>query len=133
MADHQLEPLAIRRASAEEQRRWVDAVLGTPPQVERVRRALLELARRARRLTVEFRFETGSAELDERAREDVERLALWLERERVAPGRLILAGYADSRGAYETNLELARRRARTVATALAAVAWLIAATAAGQE
>ncbi len=121
MADHQLEPLTIRRAEREEQRRWVDAVLGTRPQVAAVRQQFLELARRARKLTVDFRFETASAELDERAREDVARLALWLEHEGIAPARLVLAGYADSRGPYGANLELARRRAEAVAAALTAI------------
>lgn len=121
VADFRLEPLTIRPATAEEQRAWVDAVLGTPQQVPEVRRAFLDLARSARRLTVVFRFETGSAELDERARADIGRLALWLEREGIDPRRLVLAGYADSRGGYQSNLALARERAQSVAAALGEV------------
>lgn len=121
VADFRLEPLTVRAATAGEQRAWVDAVLATPPQVPEVRRAFLDLARTARRLTVVFRFETGSAELDERAREDVGRLALWLEGGGIDPARLVLAGYADSRGGYQSNLRLAEERARSVAAALAEV------------
>lgn len=121
MADFRLEPLTIRPATAEEQRAWVSAVLNTPQQVPEVRRAFLDLARSARRLTVVFRFETGSAELDERARDDVGRLALWLESEGIDPARLVLAGYADPRGGYQSNLALARTRAESVAAALADV------------
>jgi len=121
MADFQLEPLTIRPATVAEQDAWVNAVLATPQQVPEVRRAFLELARSARRLTVVFRFETGSAELDRRAREDVARLALWLEGEGIDPARLVLVGHADSRGGYQSNLVLARARAQSVAAALAQV------------
>jgi phosphate transport system substrate-binding protein len=72
----------------------------------------------ARRLSVTFRFNTNSTDLDNRALEDVRRLA---EHIRANPGmeqRVMLLGFADAVGSFESNLELSRMRAARVAREL---------------
>jgi phosphate transport system substrate-binding protein len=72
----------------------------------------------AERLSIDFRFKSGSAELDTRAREDVLRLAAFAHEN---PGAKIgLFGFADSPGRDDVSLEVSRTRAEAVATALKA-------------
>ena len=80
----------------------------------------------ARRLTTTFRFETASARLDTKATQDIGRLASFLSQAEYADKRVALLGFADSRGPFPKNLELASARANTVRQALLA-------TAAGQQ
>jgi len=74
----------------------------------------------AARLSVTFRFKTGSTELDNRSLEDVNRLAAYI---RANPGfadRTMLFGFADNVGNFESNRILSRERAVQVADALGA-------------
>jgi phosphate transport system substrate-binding protein len=66
----------------------------------------------SRRLSVNFRFRTGSTELDSRALRDLDRLLLFL-RPYVNP-RVQLLGFSDSSGDPVENLELSRVRAQVV-------------------
>ena len=64
-----------------------------------------------------FRFLTGSSELDNLARQN---LSFVLDKLRETPdARLILAGFADSRGDYPANCRLSKQRADAVARGLA--------------
>ena len=76
--------------------------------------------RSARRLSVTFRFRTGSSVLDSRAVRDARRLAKYMRESVVGNGtKLILFGFADSRGSAPKNLMLSRLRAKAVADQLA--------------
>lgn len=83
---------------------------------------VLEYARAAStvsRLSVTFRFRSGTADLDSRGGRDIGRLAEFL-RKRPADGRKVaIVGFTDDKGSYEANRRLARNRAQSVADALA--------------
>jgi phosphate transport system substrate-binding protein len=72
----------------------------------------------AERLSIDFRFRSGSAELDTRAREDVLRLAAFAREN--AGVKIGLFGFADSPGRNDVSLEVSRTRAEAVAAALKA-------------
>ncbi|WP_174297087.1 substrate-binding domain-containing protein [Sphingomonas bacterium] len=77
------------------------------------------LVAKALRLSVNFRFRTGSADLDNRALADLDRVTEFLASSSVQPDRLMLLGFADSRGGEAMNQKLSEGRAQTVAAALA--------------
>lgn len=80
------------------------------------RQAYCKLRDGAEQLGTSFRFRTGSAELDTRASQDLRRV---LDRmERSSDKSIVLAGFADSSGAYAGNCALSRSRAQSVAGAL---------------
>lgn len=71
----------------------------------------------AKRLSISFRFQSGSRTLDSRARADVRRLATYLNTN--AGGRqVLLAGFTDAKGTFANNLGLSQRRAVVVRDAL---------------
>ena len=72
----------------------------------------------ATRLSVDFRFQPGSLELDGRSARDLDRLVAYLKVQRVNPSRVILAGFADSNGAPAANQVVSQRRAEVVTAAL---------------
>lgn len=112
--------LAVREAQLDEQARLLALRRSQPVQSAETARAFFALADTARRVTVTFRFRTASSALDVRAQRDLRRLAAWIRDRDLAPGRIVLAGFADARGDYAANLALSRRRAETVARALEA-------------
>jgi len=69
------------------------------------------------RLSITYRFRPGESQLDARAVRDVDRLAKFLNRNGNR-GRMVLAGFSDSRGAPARNKQLAAQRAATVAREL---------------
>ena len=71
------------------------------------------------RVSVDFRFQPGSTELDGRGVRDLERLVAFVRTRRVAPGRLMLAAFADNSGTPAVNQLTSQRRAEAVAGALA--------------
>ena len=77
-----------------------------------------QLVAGATRLSVDFRFQPGSLELDGRSARDLDRLVTYLKSQRVNPSRLILAGFADSNGAPAANQVVSQRRAEVVTAAL---------------
>ncbi len=70
------------------------------------------------RLTVTFRFEGGSTDLDAQSRSNVALLAEALERGVFDDRRLLFVGFSDSQGPADTNRQLARQRARAVREAV---------------
>ncbi len=76
------------------------------------------IAREAERLKVNFRFETGSDDLDTLARADIERLIQFMASPEFRNSRIILTGFADSRGDWDDNLALSKSRAEAVYKAL---------------
>lgn len=81
-------------------------------------KAYADLAQRAQRLTVNFRFTAGSAQLDNKALRDVERLSDFMRLPENANRRLVLAGFNDATEDPARAALLARLRALAVATAL---------------
>ncbi len=71
-----------------------------------------------RRLTVTFRFETGSSKLDAQSRSNVLQLALALETGEYHGREVVFVGFSDGVGPAPANLDIARRRAEAVRTAV---------------
>ncbi|HEY1537318.1 MAG TPA: phosphate ABC transporter substrate-binding/OmpA family protein, partial [Polyangiaceae bacterium] len=76
------------------------------------------LTRSARRLSLDFRFRAGRAELDSRGLRDIDRLITFLHQ--VPDAKLMLLGFSDSRGTYLQNQALSRERAKKVEDELSA-------------
>ena len=75
----------------------------------------------AERLSTTFRFRSGSSELDNKALQDVRRLARLIERDSARGRQFLLVGFADATGLFEDNRRLSLARARTVRSAILAV------------
>jgi PiT family inorganic phosphate transporter len=75
------------------------------------------LTKDAQRLSVDFRFQTGTTALDARAREDVARVAGYVSEHH---GKIALFGFSDAVGSSEANEQLSRDRAKAVEAALRA-------------
>jgi len=74
----------------------------------------------ARRLSITFRFRSGSFELDTKARADVDRLTDLLRTPELRGKRVLLLGFADAVGPYQANSTLSLRRATQVRDTLLA-------------
>ncbi|MDZ4841146.1 MAG: OmpA family protein, partial [Hyphomicrobium aestuarii] len=72
----------------------------------------------AQRLTSTFRFDTASFALDTKALADVSRLRALLETPEYRGKTVMIAGFADGVGRFDTNLLLSQKRAATVLAAL---------------
>ncbi len=81
-------------------------------------RPYLHAVNGARRLSLNFRFRTGRAILDNRSVRDMDRIITFLADK--LNKRVILAGYADNSGNYEFNYQLAMARALLVSSELKA-------------
>ncbi|MEO1639819.1 MAG: phosphate ABC transporter substrate-binding/OmpA family protein [Pseudomonadota bacterium] len=85
-----------------------------------VMREMLDMMDDKDRLSTTFRFRTGSSNLDERGRLDLQRLVSYLER--VPAGTTVtMVGFTDDVGAFEANRRLAEDRARQVADEIRAI------------
>jgi PiT family inorganic phosphate transporter len=73
----------------------------------------LSLTKNATRLPVDFRFRSGSQDLDSRGRADVRRLAASLSTH--SEPHVMLFGFSDSAGTADLNLSLSKARAKQVA------------------
>src|SRR5262245_9828706 len=76
----------------------------------------------ARRLSITFRFRTGSIDLDTKARADIDRLAELARTPDLRGKSMLLLGFADAVGPYLANSALSVRRATQVRDTLLAVA-----------
>lgn len=72
----------------------------------------------ATRVSVDFRFQPGSMELDSRGQRDMERFISYVRTQRIPANRIILAGFADNNGSPAANMVVSQRRAEVVAAAL---------------
>jgi phosphate transport system substrate-binding protein len=72
----------------------------------------------AERLSVNFRFNTGSDQLDNRALADLDRVTEYLISTSTKPSRLVFIGFADNVGDPTSNEILSKERANAVAAAL---------------
>jgi phosphate transport system substrate-binding protein len=117
---------AIAAWSNEATRSRISAYAAKPPaeaELEVDQKLLRQLGRdadHAERLSLDFRFRPGSAQLDTKAAQDVLRLAAWLKAN--AQNRtVLLLGFADAQGPFASNLRLSRERADEVRRALVEV------------
>ncbi|MGY2050286.1 substrate-binding domain-containing protein [Methylobacterium sp. JK268] len=74
----------------------------------------------AARLSVTYRFRSAGADLDSKAVRDIDRLAALLKEPRNRDRRVMILGYADSRGTTPRKIALSERRAATVMQELVA-------------
>jgi phosphate transport system substrate-binding protein len=68
----------------------------------------------AQRLSVTFRFRSGSYELDNKALADAKRLVELLKTDPYKDKSILLAGFADTKGTFATNRNLSLHRAKAV-------------------
>jgi phosphate transport system substrate-binding protein len=73
------------------------------------------LTQGAQRLSLNFRFRTGSADLDNKALLDLDRVVEFLSDMKVGAQSILLFGFADNQGGRDLNLKLSRERAQAVA------------------
>jgi phosphate transport system substrate-binding protein len=90
----------------------------THASLPRLMQQFAERIEDAQRLSVTFRFKTASAELDNRAHYDIDRLAAYVNKTPGMVERLMLFGFADAVGNIAVNQELSQARANQIATAL---------------
>ena len=74
----------------------------------------------AEHLPFVFRFQSSSLDPDQKALQDVDRVAALMKNPANASKAVILVGFSDSVGDYESNLAVARKRAEAVAGKLQA-------------
>ncbi|WP_339528425.1 phosphate ABC transporter substrate-binding/OmpA family protein [Pseudomonas mucidolens] len=72
------------------------------------------IAREAQRLTVNFRFEEGSASLDNKARQDLLRVVAYIRRHGKQDKRVTLVGFGDAKSDPERAALLSKLRAMAV-------------------
>lgn len=89
-------------------------------QCARCTRDYKDAVKNACRLSVDFRFDSGTSQLDTRGLRDLQRLVTMMGRPESANRTLILLGFSDGRGARADNLWLAQDRASRVAQQLVA-------------
>lgn len=66
------------------------------------------------KLTTEFRFKTGSDNLDSRGLDDIERLVVYLSQSRYRNRSVVLVGFTDNTGSQQANINLSKQRANSV-------------------
>jgi phosphate transport system substrate-binding protein len=72
------------------------------------------LTKDANRLSLDFRFQSGQTELDNKAKVDLDRVVSLIADLRITGDKLMLFGFSDSKGAPSTNQALSLSRARAV-------------------
>ncbi|HXW25279.1 MAG TPA: phosphate ABC transporter substrate-binding/OmpA family protein [Xanthobacteraceae bacterium] len=108
------------------QRQWRQSVVANPqlglgadktvpPDMIKTFDATLQGVRRS---AIVFRFEYDSSDLDVRALQDIDRLARYLKSPAVAGKRVLIAGFTDTNGTWESNGRLSGQRAMRVAEEL---------------
>ena len=86
--------------------------LGKPFENDFYPTDMRELTARSERLSINFRFKSGSDELDTKSLNDLDRVARYVEVN--APKRVQLFGFSDSEGDAGKGKELSERRAKVV-------------------
>ncbi len=81
-------------------------------------REYLQIVQGNQRLSVNFRFKSGSAKLDNKASKDVQRLVYFIKQQK-APKELILIGFGDKRKNAQRSKLLSKLRAMAVRRELA--------------
>jgi phosphate transport system substrate-binding protein len=81
-------------------------------------RGLMNEIRSARRMSTTFRFQSNSFQLDEKAQQDVKRLARLLTAPVLRNKQILLAGFGDGAGPYAAGIAISNSRANAVKAAL---------------
>jgi phosphate transport system substrate-binding protein len=92
--------------------------LESPAVAEEAPDAYKQLTRNAERLSLDFRFQAGKAEQDNKALADLDRVVSMIADRGSAGNGILLFGFADSTGAPEVNRALSLNRARLIANQL---------------
>jgi phosphate transport system substrate-binding protein len=79
-----------------------------------------DVVRNACRMSIDFRFDAGTSQLDTRGLRDLQRLVTVMGRPESAGRSLILLGFSDGKGAHADNLALSQVRVNTVQQQLSA-------------
>lgn len=110
---------ALRQPMTADGLRLINAIQGAGAEttLEDLKR-LVDLMDGADRLSLTFRFQDGSIDLDPHSRDNLADLARLIEAGQFKGQSLILAGFSDGRGSSAANLDLSRDRAMRVLTAL---------------
>jgi phosphate transport system substrate-binding protein len=115
-----LQPL--RGTAAHSAARVVDASRAAPAAADaRYAESLLEYnvaTRGGQRLSATFRFTAGSAQLDARGRDDLERVAEFLKQPEQQAAKVNVFGFTDASGAFGVNRAVSNQRANEVAAQL---------------
>lgn len=127
VSDNEFINLSVEFQKPEDQRAWADGIIDNPASAlgpdksipASALRSFAQAMSHMRRTSMEFRFKHGSAELDTRALQDVERLGRYLSEPENANRKYYIVGFADADGGWPSNEELAARRAEAVARLLA--------------
>ena len=106
---------------AAEAERFKARALATPAD-QLIERQLLADVGNARRLSIAYRFASGSSEFQSKARQDVVRLAELLQTPDFQKKLVTLIGFTDETGSPVANTRLAQRRAEQVRAAVLAAA-----------
>jgi len=103
----------------EQGKRFANAVAsaGEETRLEELQR-MVDVLRPASRLTITFRFNTGSSSLDAQSRSNVVLLARLLESGTYDGRELMFVGFSDGDGDAGVNLNIAKRRAVAVRAAV---------------
>ena len=72
------------------------------------------LTANAERLSVNFRFRTGSSQLDNKALDDLDRVTAYLASASARDKQVMLIGFADNKGSSQANQTLSNERAKIV-------------------
>lgn len=81
---------------------------------------LMSLMQNAQRMSFAFRFEKNSGELELKAKQDIRRLARYLQTEQMRGKEILLLGFTDTSGPFPTNTTVSLARAMAVRNALLA-------------
>lgn len=73
-----------------------------------------QLTNGAQRLSLDFRFKTGKADLDNKAVVDIDRVVSFVSDLKYTGDRIMLFGFADSTGSRDANIALSLNRAKVV-------------------
>lgn len=108
-----------RVALASDGQRLMNAIRGAGPEVPLAELQRLTAAMAgADRLSLTFRFQDGTDELEPQSRDNLMELAKLIEIGRFRGQQLMLVGFSDGRGPASENLALSQSRAAKVAAAL---------------
>lgn len=104
---------------ADQGRRFANAIVlaGAETKLADLQR-MISILRPAKRLTITFRFEAGSAKLDAQSRLNIVLLARLLEAGKYDGQDLLFVGFSDGMGDAAVNLKIAKKRATAVRAAV---------------
>jgi phosphate transport system substrate-binding protein len=72
------------------------------------------LTKGAERLSLNFRFRAGKTELDNKAKDDLDRVVTFLSDQHYSGDNVLLFGFADNKGSPSINCDLSQKRAQAV-------------------